>query len=134
MPAPGTGLSRTERLILERLEDEPATAGDLFAAVGAADEPRFLGDWPFFARLDRLAAPPRALVEGLPGPCPYGSLETMQAYARSTVRITATGRETMAGRLDWFAARQEARWLGGTRLEPSRPWRWEPATGTLSRG
>jgi hypothetical protein len=58
----------------------------------------------------------------------------MQAYARSTVRITATGRETMAGRLDWFAARQEARWLGGTRLEPSRPWRWGPATGTLSRG
>ena len=66
LPAPETGLSRTERQILELLSVGPSTPERLFAECGAQEAARFLGDLPFFQRLERLSGSP-PLVEGLSG-------------------------------------------------------------------
>ena len=134
LPAPSTGLSRTERLILEALTAGPCSAGHLFARTNAADEPHFLGDWPFFVRLDALAAEPAPLVAGLPGPCPFGRAAAMRAYVDASLKLTPAGAAALAGRLDRASAQPLDRWLGGTHLTRECLWRWEPARRVLTAG
>jgi hypothetical protein len=129
LPAPGSGLSRTERRILETLRQGPMPAGALFRAVGALEPARFLGDWPFFLRLDALAASPSPLVAGLPDGGFHGP-----SYAGATVRLTAAGEAVLAGRLDRATALPVDRWLGGTRLGKGPLWRWDPDGRRLARG
>ena len=134
LPAPSTGLSRTERLILEALAVGPCSAGALFARTNAADEPHFLGDWPFFTRLDALAVETVPMVTGLPGPCPFGRAEPMRAYVDASLKLTRAGAAALAGRLDRASAQPLDRWLGGTHLTPENLWRWEPARRMLTAG
>jgi hypothetical protein len=129
LPAPGSGLSRTERQILETLRQGPMPTGALFGAVSAMEAARFLGDWPFFLRLDALAASPCPLLEGLPA----GGFHE-KSYAAATVRLTAAGEAVLAGRLDRATALPVDRWLGGTRLGQGPPWRWDPDGRRLARG
>jgi hypothetical protein len=62
-----SGLTRTERAILDVLAAGPANPGQLFVAAGEREQASFLGDWPFFRRLEELAVPPDPPIEGLPG-------------------------------------------------------------------
>jgi hypothetical protein len=136
LPAPGTGLSRTERLIVELLAERPRTPGELFEAASATEQARFLGDWPFFLRLDALAAGPRPLVEDLPrGGFPYAGGEAeRRAYLAACARLTPAGQEVLAGRLDRAAILPLDRWLGGTHLRPDHLWHWDPSARRLSLG
>jgi hypothetical protein len=136
LPAPGTGLSRTERRIVELLAEQPRTPGELFEAASATEPARFLGDWPFFMRLDALAVGPRPLVDGLPpGGFPYTGAEAgRRAYLDTAAKLTPAGRDVLAGRLDRAAALPIDRWLGGTHLRPDRLWRWDATARALSLG
>jgi Domain of unknown function (DUF1835) len=136
LPAPGTGLTRTERRIVELLAERPRTPVELFEAVSATEPARFLGDWPFFLRLDALAAGPSPLVGGLPpGGFPFAGGEAeRRGYLDALARLAPAGREVLAGRLDRAAAIPVHRWLGGTHLRPDRLWRWDPAAHALSLG
>jgi hypothetical protein len=136
LPAPGTGLSRTERRIVELLAEQPRTPGELFEAASATEPARFLGDWPFFMRLDALAVGPRPLVDGLPpGGFPYtGDEAGRRAYLDTAAKLTPAGRDVLAGRLDRAAALPIDRWLGGTHLRPDRLWRWDATARALSLG
>jgi hypothetical protein len=136
LPAPGTGLSRTEHRIVELLAEQPRTPGELFESASAAEPARFLGDWPFFLRLDALAAGPRPLVDGLPpGGFPYtGGEAGRRAYLDAPAKLTPAGRDVLAGGLDRAVALPIDRWLGGTHLQPDRLWRWDTAARALSLG
>lgn len=128
------GLTRTERAILEILATGPSSPATLFEAVGDREEAKFLGDWPFFRRLEELAAPPEPLVEGLPGRFDTRAEAALRAtWIGSPVRLTEAGREVLAGGRDRLADRPPDRWLGGTHLRPGNVWRRDAATGRLGR-
>ena len=138
LPAPRTGLSRTEATMLSLLAAAgPATPAALYRRMRAGEEPWFLGDWPFFAILDELAAAPEPLVAGLP-PDGYpfageGVTAARSRYLAAEVGLTAAGRACLDGRLDRVTALPLDRWLGGTHLRPSHVWRWDAAAGVLRR-
>jgi len=101
-PAVDTGLSRTERQILETLAVGSRPFGELFhAAHHEREDPFFLGDTVFVAMLKTLAAGDDPLVE----------------MDEERARLTAAGGKVLAGARDRVAALGIDRWLGGVHLE-----------------
>ena len=109
-PAVDTGLSRTERQILETLVVGSWPLKDLFTAAHLdREDPFFLGDTTFFATLNTLAVGDSPLV-GLDDECAW---------------LTDAGREVLGGRLDRIETLGIDRWLGGVHLKGRRvPFRW----------
>lgn len=109
-PAIDTGLSRTERQILETLVVGSWPLKDLFtAAHHDREDPFFLGDTTFFGTLKTLAAADNPLV----------GLDGERAW------LTDAGREVLGGRLDRIETLGIDRWLGGVHLKGRRvPFRW----------
>jgi len=63
-PWTSDGLTLTERRVMEELADGPASAEDLFRAIGQAEARPWLGDLSFFDRLDALAEMGAIRVDG----------------------------------------------------------------------
>jgi len=122
LPDTRSGLSRTERQLLEPLLDGPRRPGELYVASQAREEAVFLGDAWAWKRLAELVP----LVEELPGPPPLGDPREFM-FARVT--LTALGRDVLAGKTDRFEVAPVERRLGGTRVDGD--WRWDPATRRL---
>ena len=102
LPWTGTGLSRTERQLLEPLANGAGTREEAFVAASRSEERPYLGDTSAWATLDRLGP----LLDD------HG--------------VNARGRAVLAGRDEWEPS--EERWIGGTRLPPGRsPWHWDSA-------
>ena len=115
-PDVAAGLSRTERQILESVVDRPRTRGELFEAHQEREERMFMGDWSFWAHVDRLAG----------GPVP------LLVEAEERLRLTEAGEDLLAGRSDNVRLNGVDRWLGGVHLEgATAAWRWEAAPGRL---
>jgi hypothetical protein len=112
-PWRGSGLNRTERILLEVIAAGAATPVEAFAAQQLAEERPFMGDATVFAYLHRLASGRGALV-----------------HARPPLALTELGRAVLAGARDW--QERPERWLGGVRL-PAGParWRYDPVAGRL---
>ena len=106
LPDARTGLSRTERQILEALAPGPLEPGELFVAVASREDPPWLGDTAVFA----LAA----------------DLDPLVSSADGRYELTPAGPEVLAG----DATRPPVdRWLGGVHLGPGHPdWAWNPDT------
>lgn len=109
-----TGLSRTERQILETLVVGSWPLKDLFtAAHHDREDPIFLGDLGFFDTVRALAA----------GDSPLVGLDGERAW------LTDAGREVLSGRLDRVETLGIDRWLGGVHLKGRRvPFRWNADT------
>jgi hypothetical protein len=100
------GLSLTERRLLA---GTPGTRHELFLRA-ARKEPRpFLGDSWAFAALDRLA--PLLRREG------------------DVLHLSDAGERVLAGEAEHVTER----WVGGVRITPDTPWRWDDALETISR-
>lgn len=125
-PEVGTGLSRTERMILEQLREGPATAVDLFLGAQRREERVFMGDSSFQRILSGLATGAQPLVSLLPG-----AGENRQPL-RGRAELTTAGRAVLEGRGDRIELLGIDRWLGGVHLHgPPVPWRWDPAAARL---
>ena len=109
-PSPVNGLGRTERQILEILEQSPLTLYDLFAANARREERVFMGDATFFQRVDRMLAARRPLIERNGGDAP--------------LQITDNGRRVLSGELDDVVLNGIDRWIGGVHLAGDNVWRW----------
>jgi hypothetical protein len=105
LPDVRTGLTRTERQILEALRTGSRHPFELFKAVADREDPPWLGDSTVFA----LA----------------GDLDPLVAFADGRYALTPDGHAVLAG----DAPRPPVdRWLGGVHLGPGHPdWAWDPA-------
>jgi hypothetical protein len=120
LPDARTGLSRTERQLLEPLLRGPKLPLELFLASQSREEAAFLGDAWAWKRLAELVP----LVEELPPPPPLGD---PREFTATRVRVTQLGRGVLEGKADRLDAGPIDRWLGGTHLDGTRDWRWDGA-------
>ena len=103
LPDTRSGLSRTERQLLEALAAGPKTRAEAFLACAAREEAPFAGDTWVFRVLDGL------------GPLVAGERE---------LELSDDGRAVLDGDTDRVEVLGIDRWVGGTHLVPGRVWRW----------
>ncbi|HWL80704.1 MAG TPA: DUF1835 domain-containing protein [Roseomonas sp.] len=120
LPDSRTGLSLTERLILESLAERSRSLGAVFQDLTLRREPMpWLGDVLFRHLLNRLRQVQVPLLQG------RGEAAT---WAEEELLLTEAGQAVLSGALDWLALRPPTRWLGGVRLAADAPcWRWNAA-------
>jgi DNA-binding transcriptional MerR regulator len=118
LPDAESGLSRTERQLLEPLLEGPRRPFELFVASQAREEAAFAGDAWIWKRLAEL--PP--LVGELPPPPPLGD---PRAFTSAPVVLSELGRQVLAGEADRVEVAGIDRWLGGTHLGRGHDWRWD---------
>ena len=112
-PATGTGLSRTERALLEGAAAGSRSRAELFCHQQAREERPFMGDTWAWRYLDELAEAGLIAREG------------------ELLAATTLGRDVLAGRVDRIAVAPIDRWLGGVHLTGARVWRWDEEAKTL---
>ena len=127
LPATDSGLSRTERHVLEAVAEGPRTAMDLFPAVAAREERQWITDTMFTHVLRGLAGGPAPLV--VLDPPDALRPTTAEGLRRTRVAITAAGRDVLVGGSDWIALAGIDRWVGGVHLTGDRVWRWDEEAG-----
>lgn len=118
LPATGSGLSRTQRQILEVCAQGSRSKEDIFRRSQAREEASFLGDSACYACIDDLAVEPAPLISPL----------------ESGYELTVMGRRVLAGDADWLEHQPLDRWLGGVHLSAGNVWRWDEASERVVQG
>jgi len=129
LPAPVSGLTRTEETILKDIAAGTVAPAALFQALLAKEEAAFMGDWSFFRILDDLASCDVPLIAGLAPP--DGSAEDGERFADAELELTMAGDDVVAGNDDHVALSGLDRWWAGTRLEGRVVWRYDRAGKAL---
>jgi Domain of unknown function (DUF1835) len=124
LPAPVTGLARTERQILEILAQRPLAARHLYRQAQEREPAVFMGDWPFFRWLERLGTARTPLISGVPSEG-FALAAAATPALEADLCLTETGRRVLAGEADWARLHPLDRWLGGTHLHRGAVWRWD---------
>jgi hypothetical protein len=127
LPDAGTGLSRTEKLILDALPT-PRRSLDVFVGANTPEPRRWLTDAIFFDHVRRLATGPHPLIEVAAAGAGPDDL------AHADLARTPWADDVLAGRKDAIALRGIDRWVGGTHLKPDNVWRWDEAKSQVTRG
>ena len=128
LPAPGSGLGRSEATALQQLAGGPSTAADLFRAAIAGEEAAFMGDLSFFRLVEDMSLCRVPLVTML---VPPGRITDDARYADARLELTTTGQAVLAGEDDHVALNGIDRWWGGTHLTDSSVWRYDRGRGRL---
>lgn len=117
-PAAESGVSRTQKQVLEACAQGARRKEDLFRRSQAREEAAFLGDSACDAHVDDLCAQPAPLLCAL----------------ESGYDLTVLGRRVLAGDTDWLDHQPLDRWIGGTHLTADNDWRWDEATERMVQG
>jgi hypothetical protein len=133
LPAPGDGLSTTERTTLLVIADGVSAPAAAFVAAQNLEPAPFLGDTWSYRSLAELGRGPARLVETeagaeLPTPPPLGD---GPAFAGLSLRLTSRGERVLRGEDDRVELLGIDRWVGGTHVVTDAVWRWDPAAGQL---
>ena len=129
LPAPKTGLSRTEETALDGIGHGITSPRELFQATIRQEEAAFMGDWSFFRILDDLASCDVPLIAGL-APHMDGEVD-MERFGDATLELTMAGEDVVAGEEDHVALSGIDRWWAGTRLAGQTAWRYDREAMTL---
>jgi redox-sensitive transcriptional activator SoxR len=134
LPAPGDGLSGTERRALRAIAGGSATAAAAFVAAQSLEAAPFLGDTWFYRALAELGRGPARLVETgdggeLPPAPPLGD---GMRFARLPLRLTREGERVLRGESDRVELLGLDRWVGGTHVTADSVWRWDPVGRRLT--
>ena len=122
-PALRGGLARTELQALMAVQDEPKTAGQVFAANQSMEEAQWCGDLMFWPWLKRLASGRAPLLE-IAGP--GGWSRRREGIKQTRVSLTRAGIAGREGAADHVTLNGSDRWMGGVRLMgEDSPWRWD---------
>ena len=126
LPDLETGLSRTERLLLDAL---PVRRGlDAFVPTSAPEPRRWITDTIFYDHVRRLARTPHALIA-------VGANDSgTDDLGHSELGRTPAADDVRAGRRDAVALRGIDRWVGGTHLTADNFWRWDEGKSQVVRG
>lgn len=119
LPAPTTGLGRTEAEMLAALAAGITSPLDLFRTVIGREEAAFMGDLSFFRLLEDLAVGAAPLVAGFP------DRQAADGLAAAVLSLTDTGKACLAGEVDQVALNGLDRWWGGTLLLGTDVWRYD---------
>jgi hypothetical protein len=125
-PSTANGLSRSADAVLRALESGPLDGMALFRATQSPEERPFIGDLGLFDIVQRLGSARVPLVTIDPS-TPAPDVRT------STIRLTAAGRDVLAGRQDAVVLNGIDEWKGGVHLlgDDRSPWRWDARAKTL---
>ena len=86
-------------------------------------------------RARRRRAPARPGGRRWTGRPPAGALTDADGFGHAPLELTADGRDVLAGRADRAELVPVDRWVGGIRLQGTRPaWRWDRARGRAVDG
>jgi hypothetical protein len=127
LPWTSDGLARSERQLLEGLDDGATTIPELFDYATNREDRIYCGDASAALYLHRLAG----------GSSPLVSIQANDSESPSmmtaTLGITDKGRKVLQGEGDWIALGGSDRWIGGVHLEgPSAKWRWNSGTKAVT--
>ena len=111
LPWATDGLSLTERLILQSVQDGATTAGQIFAATQRQDPLPFMGDTMVWAATRDLAAARTPALELAPA----------DHWPARPVRLTPLGTALLQSKADWQHQAPPDRWVGGVHAPM---WRW----------
>jgi len=114
-PAMESGVSRTEKQLVEAAAKGARRQEDLFRRSQAGEEAGFLSDKVCYAVIGRLCAPPEPLL----------------ALLEDGYDATVLGRRVLGGDADWLAYQPLDRWIGGIHLTREHHWRWNDETNHL---
>jgi len=130
------GLSRTERQILQTINDGSGQVGPLFGASQKLEDAIFMGDWSFFTRLQNLATSLKPAIYGLgsDGFSPSMSEDERKAFFNRELRLNDFGRALLDGEEDFAAHNEIDFWWGGTLVTNDDLWRWDGDKGVLMNG
>lgn len=107
-PDAQSGLSRTQKQLLEACAAGARRKEELFRRSQAREEASFAGDTTVFATLEDLAAAPAPLL----------------SFSEPEYDVTVLGRRVLAGDADWLEHQPLDRWIGGVHLQTGSHWRW----------
>ena len=123
LPAPGSGLGRTEAAILTGIAGGTASPMRLFHQVIVQEEAAFMGDSSFYGLLDDLASCDIPLIAGLAPPA--AAEDDRERLEDAALELTMAGDDVLAGEADHVAMSGVDRWWGGTRLTGRDVWRYD---------
>ena len=130
LPSSATGLGATEMRLLELIARGYSLTNALFHLRGLRQR-RVFNSWEIGSLLEGLAHGPRPAVAGLDDG--LRTLKTSnyrgrdEAYKRSRLSLTESGKAIVAHKEDFSRHNPIHRWWGGTELTNDRLWRWNPA-------
>jgi hypothetical protein len=129
LPAPGSGLGRTEQSILTQISEGTTAPVRLFHEVIMQEEEAFMGDWSFFHILDDLASCDVPLIAGLAPPT--AGENDSERFQDAELELTMAGEDVLSGEDDHVAMSGLDRWWAGTRLLGREVWRYDRGAGKL---
>jgi Domain of unknown function (DUF1835) len=129
LPAPGSGVGRTEQAILVQISEGTTAPVRLFHEVIMQEEAAFMGDWSFFHILDDLASCDVPLIAGL-APSAAGETDS-ERFQDAELELTMAGEDVLSGEDDHVAMSALDRWWAGTRLLGREVWRYDRGAGKL---
>ena len=120
LPSTENGLSLTEQLILEAINEKELTAGQLFSYLMIEKEPLpWLGDIMFLYILESMQKAEKK---------PFTLLDKDQnkVWHKQHLIITKTGQQLLKMKIDGLKLNSLERWIGGVQIssETSKCWRW----------
>jgi hypothetical protein len=123
LPAPGSGLGRSERTALGGIGDGISKPHDLFRLLIQSEEAPFMGDASFFNILDDLAFCGEPLIAGLARPA--GPDRDSSRWLNARLTLTDAGQAVNGGEIDHVRLNGIDRWWAGTRLSGRSVWRFD---------
>jgi len=110
-----SGLSRSQRQVLEIVATKSCNATESFTRMVALQDPAFMGDLSFWRLLDELATSDLPLLARRDGK-PWQSLSQAEMARQHNLVLTDAGREVHLGHLNWLSQHRLDRWIGGVHL------------------
>ena len=119
LPSTRNGLSLTEQLSLEMLNEESSTAGQLFKKLATGRDPLpWLGDIMYWFILQSMIQASQPVFE-------VSECDLKKPWHERLLTITDTGKKVLTGTQGWLSLKPPDRWLGGIRLRANQPcWHW----------
>jgi hypothetical protein len=123
LPAPTSGLSRTEEAILTGISHGVTSPRELFADVIRQEPAAFMGDWSFYRLIDDLAFAEVPLLAGLAPP--GAAADDLGRFAEAELEVTMVGEDVLNGEEDHVTLSGIDRWWAGTLLVGRDVWRYD---------
>lgn len=133
LPAPASGISRTERQITGLIDEGVMEVRELFQASQKMEEAQFMGDWSFFDRLMGLVHAREPLIAGLEDFSlnAYKDDNERKNFLAAELKLTEFGQGVLSGKEDHARHNDIHFWLGGVEVSNDNLWRWDFKTQQL---